>query len=82
MTRARAGSVPLTGLLRAWLTIWVLIWPTLLIVAFDWAFGPQSTATSVAFLIAVAWALWRYWGVQKRIHTVRVKTPRRRRARR
>jgi hypothetical protein len=80
MTRARAGSVPLTGLLRAWLTIWVLIWPTLLIVAFDWAFGPQSTVTSVAFLIAAAWALLRWYRVAQRIHTVR--TPRRRRARR
>jgi len=78
----RPGSVPLTGILRAWLAIYVLIWPALLVVAFDWAFGPQATATSVAFLIAVAWALWRWRGVAKRIHTVRVKTPRRRRAHR
>lgn len=77
MSRPATRSVPLTGLLRAWLTIHVLIWPALLVVAFDWAFGSQSTVTSVAFLIALAWALLRWYRVAQRIHTVRVKTSRR-----
>ncbi len=78
--RSLAGSVPLTGLRRAWLTIYVLIWPALLVTATDWALGPASTVTSVAFLIAVCWALLRYRRVSKRIFTV--TTRRRRGARR
>lgn len=79
MSRRTAGSVPLTGLRRAWLVIHVLIWPALLVAAADWAFGPTATTTSVVFLIACLWALLRYWGVSKRIFTV---TTRRKKARR
>lgn len=77
---SRAGNwVPLTGLMRAWLTVWVLIWPALLIAATDWAFGPASTVTSVAFLISCGWAFLRYRRVSKRIRTVKIKAPKRRR---
>jgi hypothetical protein len=71
--------VPLTGILRVWLTIYVLIWPALLVVAADWAFGSAAATTSVVFLIACLWAFLRYRRVSKRIFTV---TTRRKRARR
>ena len=81
MTRRSGNWVPLTGLMRVWLTIWVLIWPALLVTAVDWMFGPAATVTSVTFLIAVVWAIARWHSVSKRIRTVRVPT-RRRKARR
>lgn len=80
--RSLAGSVPLTGLRRFWLTVHVLIWPALLTAAADWALGPTSTITTVVFLIAVAWALLRWHRVSKRIFTVTTRRRRRRRAHR